>query len=329
MKLQLPLLALAASVAFFCLSCGTKTNTSKPGIKSVQIPFASLKPAATFELGGSADWVLLTNDSVWAAASKPFSVLRIDPSTNKIAARIPIAGEACSGLAEAFGGLWVPVCGDHPSLVQIDLLTNKITATLPIGPAAPEGGIAASADSIWIVTSKSGTLSRIDPKNGTVRQQIAIPAGSFNPIYADGIIWVSGVDTNTLTAVDSGSGNLIASIPVGPKPRFLTSGGGAVWTLNQGDGTLSRVNARTKKLEAAIPLGTPGAGGDICFADNSVWTSVFDIPLTQIDSHSNAVLRQWVGSGGDSLRVGFGSIWLTDYRKGLLWRMPLPLAGAR
>ncbi|HUC28733.1 MAG TPA: hypothetical protein VMR80_04075 [Candidatus Acidoferrum sp.] len=26
--------------------------------------------------------------------------------------------------------------------------------------------------------------------------------------------------------------------------------------------------------------------------------------------------------GGDSLRVGFGSIWITDYKKGLLLRIP-------
>jgi streptogramin lyase len=293
-------------------------------VKSVQIPFASLHPSATFETGATADWVLVADDSVWVAGTKPFSVVRIDPATNKVVATVPISGEACSGLAIGFGSLWVPVCREPSSLVQIDLLTNKIAATFPVGPAAPEGGIAASADSIWMVTSKTGTLSRIDPKNGKVRQQVMLPAGSYNPIYSDGVVWVTGVDTNSLSAIDSVSGNLVASIPVGPKPRFLTSGGGAIWTLNQGDGTLSRVNSRTRKLEATIELGTPGEGGDICFGAYSVWTTVFDLPLTQLDSRSNAVLHQWVGTGGDSLRFGFNSIWLTDYHKGLLWRIPMP-----
>jgi hypothetical protein len=33
-------------------------------------------------------------------------------------------------------------------------------------------------------------------------------------------------------------------------------------------------------------------------------------------------LKQWIGKGGDSLRFGFASLWITDYRKGLLCRIP-------
>jgi hypothetical protein len=42
----------------------------KPGIPAVQAPFASLKPAATFKIGGTGDWVLVTDDAVWIAGSK-------------------------------------------------------------------------------------------------------------------------------------------------------------------------------------------------------------------------------------------------------------------
>jgi YVTN family beta-propeller protein len=64
---------------------------------------------------------------------------------------------------------------------------------------------------------------------------------------------------------------------------------------DQGDGTVSRVDAKTRKVTATITLGIPGPGGDICYGANSVWATVFDIPLTQIDSQTNKVLRQWVG----------------------------------
>jgi hypothetical protein len=44
-------------------SCGTLTaqtsspqwNTPKPGVKEVQVPLESLKPSATFKVGGTAD----------------------------------------------------------------------------------------------------------------------------------------------------------------------------------------------------------------------------------------------------------------------------------
>jgi len=73
---------------------------------------------------------------------------------------------------------------------------------------------------------------------------------------------------------------------------------------------------------ATIPVGIPGVGGDICYGADSVWTAKFGIPLTRIDTKSNKVSRQWVGRGGDALRFGYDSIWLTDYHRGLLWRIP-------
>jgi virginiamycin B lyase len=145
-------------------------------------------------------------------------------------------------------------------------------------------------------------------------------------LFSDGIVWITGVESNVLVPIDASTGGVLASIPVGSTPRFLTAGGGSVWTLNQGEGTVSRIDTSTKKVTATIKAGIPGLGGDICYGADSVWATVFDVPLTQIDAKSNDVLRQWVGMGGDSVRVGFGSIWLTDYYRGLLWRIDVHAA---
>src|SRR5262249_22123457 len=90
-----------------------------------------------------------------------------------------------------------------------------------------------------------------------------------------------------------------------PKPRFLTAGAGSMWTLNQGDGTVSRVDEKSRKLIATIPVGVPGTGGDIGYGADSVWPTVFDVPLCRIDARANRVVRQWIGNGGDSVRFGF------------------------
>ena len=321
MKLKLLLVVLTGQIALAQTS-GTKPNIQRPGVKEVQVPFASLKSVATFKVGGTADWVLTTADAVWVASTKPNALQRIDPATNKVVSTVSLHGEACSGLAIGFGSLWVPLCGKKPSLVRIDTDKSKISGTLPVGPAGPEGGITVSDDSIWIVTDSNGTLSRINPATSVVQQTIPIPPGSYNPLFSDGIIWVTGFDSNVLTLVDAVTGKVLGSIPVGPKPRFLTAGEGSVWTLNQGDGTVSRVDEHSRTLTATITVGIPGLGGDICYGADSVWTSVFDVPLSRIDSHTNKVLRQWVGRGGDSLRFGHDSIWLTDYHNGLVWRFP-------
>ena len=322
MKRRLLLIVITAWGTLLGQTPGTEPDVPRPGVKEVQVPFASLEPSATFKIGETADWVVVTKDAVWVAGSQPYSLQRIDPASNKVVAKIDLPGEACSGLEEGFGSIWVPICAKAPALAKVDELTNKVMATFPIGPAGPEGGIAASSDSIWMVTDKKGTLSRIDPATGKALQKISIPPGAYNPVFSKGVVWITGFDSGVLIAVDASSGKVVASISVGPKPRFLAAGGGSVWTLSQGDGSVSRVGTKSKKLAATIELGIPGPGGDICYGADSVWTTVFQFPLTRIEAGTNKVVRQWVGDGGDSMRFGHDSIWLTDYHKGLLQRFP-------
>jgi len=174
-----------------------------------------------------------------------------------------------------------------------------------------------------MTTDKERTLIRIDPSTNSVRQKISVPPGSFNPLFSDDIVWITGIEGSVVTAVDATTGKVLESVGVGPKPRFLTSGGGSIWTLNQGDGTVSRVDEKSRNVIATIQVGIPGAGGDIGYGADSVWLSVFDVPLTRIDATTNKVVRQWTGKGGDSLRFGFDSLWITDYKRGLLLRIPI------
>jgi streptogramin lyase len=158
---------------------------------------------------------------------------------------------------------------------------------------------------------------------------VALPAGSFNPRYVAGAIWVTQVEGAVITAVDAKTGKVLGAAPTGPHPRFLTSGAGSVWTLNQGDGSLTRVRTSSRTAAWTAPLGTPGHGGDIALGAGVVWTTMAGVPLTATNARTGAVIRQWVGPGGDSLAVGRDAIWLTDYHAGTLARVRLKDALAR
>jgi streptogramin lyase len=296
--------------------------TADQALASLQRRIGDLKPAAVIHLGKTADWVAIAPDAVWVGGTGPHAVHRISPKSNREVATVALPGEPCAGLVIGFGALWVPLCTKTPSLARVDLKTNAVKL-LPIGPAGPEGGIAASPDSIWMVTNKSGSLARIDPKTGLIRQTVQLPPGSYNPRYSHGVVWVTGIDAGVVTAIDARDGAVLTSTPTGPRPRFLTDGDGAVWTLNQGDGTLTRVNERQKRATATIALATPGHGGDIAYAAGTVWTTMSGAPLTATDARTGQVRRQWTGPGGDSLGIGFGAIWLTDYSHGDVARIPL------
>ena len=83
---------------------------------------------------------------------------------------------------------------------------------------------------------------------------------------------------------------------------------------------MSRVDGKTGKLLARIEVGVPGSGGEIAFGAGRVWVTVFQIPLSEIDPERNLVVKQWVGAGGDSVRIGHGSVWLSNLREQNVWR---------
>jgi len=297
-----------------------RPGVSTPGVKR---EMSTIKPDAVFPIEGTPDWQVLTEDAVWVSNGPKNTVHRLNVKTNQPEAAIEVGKRPCSGLAAGFGSIWVPNCGDK-TVSRIDVKTNTVVATIPVGPAASEGGIAASPDAIWLVTDAKGTLSRIDPAANKVSAEVAIAANSAAVHYGEGAVWVTTPEKNLLTRVDPKTNAVTATIDVGPGPRFLTTGAGSVWTLNQGDGTVSRVDAKTAKLVTNIEVGVPGGGGEIAFGAGHVWATVFQIPLSEIDPGKNQVVRQWVGAGGDSVRVGHGSVWLSNLREQNVWRFGVP-----
>lgn len=301
---------------------------AKPGLPAIQRSVAALSRLATFPVAKlDADWVAIDTNSVWVAGKGPNVVHRIDPAANADTATVALPGPACAGLAAGFDSLWVPICGEKAySVVRIDGASGRIVATIPMGPPA-EGGIAAGKDAIWFVVDGQ-TLVAIDPKTDQPVRRIAIATGSQVPIVDGDIVWISSTDHDLVTAVDARTGTIIGTTATGPRPRFLTAGGGAIWTMNQGDGTVTRIDAKTRLVTATIPLGLPGTGGDITYGNDIVFVTELGVPLTLIDARTDRPLVQWMGPGGDSLRFGHGSIWLTDYRNGSLIRID-PKAAAR
>jgi virginiamycin B lyase len=278
-----------------------------------------LRPQFTFTVKGHPDWMAIAPDSVWVTSSADNIVSQLKATDNQLGVTVPV-NQPCSGLAVGFGSLWIPGCGQH-NLTRADLTTGKIQATLPIGPANSEGGITAGAGSIWLMTNAGSVLARIDPVSNTVVADITTPAGSFCPLFADGFVWITSTENSVLTKVDPSTNKILAQIPVGKNPRFLTYGADSIWTLNQGDGTITRVSIKTNQRLADIAANIAGPGGEIAFGFGSVWATIAKKPITRIDATSSKITSQWAGAGGDSIRTGFDSVWLTDYDGGKIWRL--------
>jgi virginiamycin B lyase len=300
-------------------AAATATHADGPDLKSVQHPMSELHAIAKFSIPGSPDWVAI-GDSVWISNNPKANISQLDAATNQVGSVITVAKTPCSGLALAFGSVWVPICSNG-SVQRVDAKSHEIVASIPSGVANTEGGITAGAGSIWMPSDAAGVLSRIDPATNKVVSKISISPGSFTAVFDAGSVWITSTKNSLLTRVDAKTEKVVATIPVGPTPRFLATGLGSVWTLNQGDGSVSRVDPATNKVTATIQVGVPGPGGDIAVGEGAVWVTANGKPLSKIDAATNRVVTQYVGKGGDALRVGLGSLWLSNHEFHEVWRI--------
>ena len=317
------LVAIAASLLWGALV------GSSPQLKAVEKPSSRVKTApvnrlpiiSELRVSGEADWVAIAPNAVWTAGKHPDLLVRINPQNNRIVAQIRLPGDACAGIAAGDGRVWVPICSrTQRYILAVDALTCRVVGRIPAGPP-PEGGIALGNGSVWFTIGDGSVLIQVDEKTLAIRRRIRLLSGSYNPTFDHGHLWITNVQKSLLTDIAANTGVVVAITRVGPNPRFVTSGAGSVWTLNQGDGSLTRVSETSHRVLNTIPLGLRGAGGDISFGDHTVWVTFPGVPLTAIDSASGRPMSQWVGRGGDSLRFGHGSVWLTNYRSGTILRV--------
>jgi len=303
-----------------------------PGLKK---SMALIKPIAVFPVEGAPDWSVITPDATWVSSRRNNHLVQLRATDNQVGLIVEV-NQPCSGLTAGFGSIWTPNCKDK-LLQRIDPATGKITASIPAAPENSEGGITTGDGAVWLVvkgnaipttshtstTSVEPSLIKVDPQTNTIVGKVTLPLTAADPVFADGFVWVSTFNSNSVVKVDPHSMKVLKTIPLGEgtKPRFLTSGAGFVWVLNQGTGTVVKIDTKTSAVVATIPTGLTGQGGDISYSDGYVWATLSVIPLTKIDAHTDKVIAQWAGPGGDGMRVGGGSIWLSNGDEHSVWRI--------
>lgn len=298
------------------------------GAQSARRPLSELPIRAHVSVPASADWMAMGYGAVWVVNYKPNRVSRVDPTTARVLADIPLASKACLGIVVALGRLWIPTCGDGV-LNAIDPATNRVAERWPL-PIAPgrEGSFAFSDGSFWvganIPDSSSSDVVRVDARSGQVERRIHVGARSDVVGAGFGAVWVVSSATDTVFRIDPARNEVVARIAVGPSPKFMTVGSGAIWVQNRRDGSVSRIDPGTNREVARIEAHTPTEWGDIAAGEGAIWLSVDSTPITRIDPRTNHVSYQFVGgSGVDAIRVAYGALWLADHERGEVWRVDL------
>ena len=148
-------------------------------------------------------------DSAWMVDTHEQALLRVDPATRRVIARIPLRGQLA--IAAGADAVWVGEdAGRGASLVRIDPRTNRPTARLalrtPAGRPFPGGAVVAVGDSVWVVSAKHAL--RVDARSGRVTRlaTLAPPAVGVRDVTAiDGDLWALRSD-GRLARFDSATG---------------------------------------------------------------------------------------------------------------------------
>ncbi len=302
--------------------------------KPLRVALAAVPVEARIDVPAGPGWLGIGYGSVWLTKSKSQAVYRIDPSTNKVIARIPVGPDAELGVTAAAGSIWIPDVKEH-SVSQIDPKRNAVVRKIPLDLSEDaEGSIAVTDDSIWFVSNRggtdAGTLVRVALETGRMTAEIKIPMRSHAVLAAFGAIWVTSSGSGLVVRVDPDTNKVVARIPVHAKPRFMVGGFGSLWALSQSDGSLARIDPRTNKVVATLALKVPGPGGDLAIDETRVWVSAEGTPISLVDPTTNAVRIQVVGGHElDTLRAAFGALWLIDEHHGVLRIDPVKLMDAK
>jgi virginiamycin B lyase len=314
-------LSLFAVVAVQGADKSSKTKLAKvvrgittPGI---QIPMASLKPAAEIPVPSKLDWVFFA-DSLFLPGKNALD--RVDPKTNKLDEPVTGLEKPCGGMASGFGSLWVPSCGAG-ALQRIDSKTLKVSAKLDIGVSSAAGIVAESPDSIWMLVDDKTTLARIDPDQNVVVAEIRLPADCRSLTFGETALWLACPSENKVIRVNAATNLVEKQIEVSAEPESIVTGLNSVWVYCRKESKVDRIDPKTNKVSKSIELKVPGTEGAIAFGEGSIWVSMPGFPLTRIDPVAEVVAQQFYGDGGGVIRTSAGAVWVSGKEGGTLLRI--------
>jgi DNA-binding beta-propeller fold protein YncE len=178
--------------------------------------------------------------------------------------------------------VWVLARGTREhQLLRIDPATGKVTARTRFRASPGIDSLDVGLGAVWVVSSSSAVLYRIDPRSATKTGQIDLGRRAGRPNVRFGAVWV-GVS-------DYGLGTLVVD------PRRLTftalgccplrdgyetaTGYGSIWYFDRSTGTVVRWDGQTKQIASSIPVAAPPVWGGPCLTSvaagaDGVWVTV-------------------------------------------------------
>jgi streptogramin lyase len=209
------------------------------------------KKLAELEVGEAPLGIAADRQAVWVTrpGEGRGEVVRIDPRTNRVAARIGLAHDAPGPVAVAAGSAWVVNTTGRvfAPLLRMAPRSRRPRAVVARGGKASE--IAAAGNNVWVsvVEGDRRRLVHVDALTGRpTGRPIAVAANTGRFAVDRRFAWTVDDDgdlDDALQRVDLSTGRVTARVPVGASPSGVALTPGVVWVSSLTTGTVSRVRA--------------------------------------------------------------------------------------
>ena len=263
--------------------------------------------------------ISLGHGSVWVTAHRSGELLRINPKTHKIVARIQLP--AAAGFIEGAAlitpsRVLVCVFGETTSTVaSVDPGTNRVR-TRPLPCDSLEHGELGT----WL--SAADRLTQIDPVSlRTLRvlrpKRLPTPL-TGDLLQADGSLWGSSAgDIGELYRIDPRSGAVLGHWFFGDGTFTMARIGKRIYFTNPSADEVSVVDATTNKVTRTKSVPGSDDGDPILTAGHGqLWASTFNGGLARLDPETLKVMASGQLGSQDyvgEVAVGKGRIWFPTY----------------
>jgi DNA-binding SARP family transcriptional activator/streptogramin lyase len=257
-------------------------------------------------LGFKSSLIAAGEGHVWVVDPGGSTLVRIDPRTRDVD-RFGVQAEGVPiGLTVGHGAVWLSVLrGARKFVLELDpQFGTPRPKEIPVG-----GGLTRSEDAIWATDEDSGSLWRIDPRNGhysKLADGLSASSAAITPEAA----WVAGL--SGLTKIDAVTRVKVNEIEPAPPGEVgsVAVGLGAAWFASSAARRLWQIDPRTVQTTKIFDVGKgPSA---VSVGEGAVWVANSgDGSVTRVDRHGKVETIR-TGSAPAGVVAAYGKVWITS-----------------
>jgi streptogramin lyase len=289
------------------------TTLPSAGTVSATIPFVGGVLTGYYLYGMAADDV-----AVWVHNAEQGTLVRVDPTTNKIVATIHVGHGVGSVVLEG-GYVWVGN-RDDSTVAKVDPRTNTVVDTIALPP--PTDFLGVSPGAVWVAAKDNNTIRRIDAQTDHVVDTVISYGEPWWTTFGTGSLWVcnqQGFGVG-VTRMDPVSSKVLVDIDLAPGKYYscdaIAAADDGIWAeLLDADVDLGlvRIDPATNKVVTTILLPQTSGPSALATDAHGVWLVRRDQGLLRVSplTHRASGFLS-VPEGVLGIAVGAGSVWAVN-----------------